>query len=226
MEKKEKEEIKEVSHKPKGIIYEERNFKIALTTELLGAVPKNPQLIRDHVMSNLPADKKAIVDGELVPAVTIDEEPVNLDLLAEKSWTGFRSDEKGLFLFEYVIKGFLKSAGNTLKDQLGVKALRSKIDDNVFISPRKIYLNQMEPDGCIERPIRVMTMQGPRVALIKSDYIDAGKEIDFTLTILKHKEISWEILDLILAHGRWMGLGQFRNGGYGRFTRHGGAVAE
>ncbi|MBN2420093.1 MAG: hypothetical protein JXL81_11965, partial [Deltaproteobacteria bacterium] len=59
--------------------------------------------------------------------------------------------------------------------------------------------------------------QGPRVSLARSDYIKQGKVIEFEIGLMPHKEINWSIIDTLLEYGQLMGLGQFRNGGYGRF---------
>lgn len=184
---------------------EERHYEIELITEMLGTVTKDPEVYRTYIESKKPEEKV----GE--------DEYLTVTKIEEKGWTGFHSDENGLFIYEYMIKGFLKAAGNTLKDVVKVKALRSKIDDFLFVNPRRIYLGQTEPDGYIERPLRAMTMQGPRVTLARSDKIDAGKRIEFDLILIPHKELKWAIIDTLLAHGELMGLGQFRNGGYGRF---------
>jgi len=183
---------------------ETRNYKIKLLTELLGTVPKDKEIFSTYIESLKPDD-------------IIEVEANNVPQTQEKGWTGFMSDEQGLFVYEYMIKGFLKHAGNVLKEVVKVKALRSKIDDFLFVKPRKIYLSTDKPHGSLERPIRVMTMQGPRVALIKSDFINAGTEICFQLTLLPHKDLKWEIIDTLFTYGELQGLGQFRNGGYGRF---------
>jgi hypothetical protein len=157
--------------------------------------------------------------GSKKPPSIEEDETVNVAKLEEKGWTGFMKepDTGKLFIYNYMLKGMVKHAGNTLKTALGIKALRSKLDDIVFISPRKIYLNQNEPDGVNERPIRVTTQQGPRVALIRSDYINEGKILDFEVTLVHHDEVTWEVVEKLLHHGQLMGLGQFRNGGYGQF---------
>ena len=116
-----------------------------------------------------------------------------------------------------MIKGFLKNSGNVQKEIMKVKALRSKLDDVCFVFPRRISLGQATPDGMIERPLRAMTMQGPRVTLARSDYVSAGKVLDFEIGLMPHKEITWALIDSLLEYGQVMGLGQFRNGGYGRF---------
>lgn len=200
------------------------NVRIALKTEQLGTIPKDEQVFKAWIETKRP-------DGG--------SDDVEVESIEAQGWTGFHKDEKGIFIFEYMIKGFLKHWGNVLKDRLDVAALRSKIDDMVFISPRRIYpLNAdgniiTEPDGVNERSIRVMTAQGPRVALIRSDYINAGATYDFSIEIVdvgmkkvksgeekgkkKPHSITPEMIRELLEHGRLLGLGQFRNGGYGRF---------
>ena len=124
----------------------------------------------------------------------------------------------------------LKNAGEVLqqgieveKEKKGVvskeklRGIRGKIDKYVFISPRRIYLGKREPDGYVERPLRAMTMQGPRVSLARSDYVKEGLEIEFEIELIKNKEITWDIIEMLLSYGKYCGLGQFRNGSYGRF---------
>lgn len=185
---------------------EQYAYVIKTETEMLGTVAKDPEVYRTYIESKKPE----LLNGE--------DEYLTVEKVEEKGWTGFHKDENGLFIYEYMIKGFLKHAGNIMKDVVKVKALRSKIDDFLFISPRRISLGQNDPDGYIERPLRAMTMQGPRVTLARSDYIKEGKEISFTITLVKHKELNIELVDSLLEYGKLSGIGQFRNGGYGRFS--------
>jgi hypothetical protein len=137
--------------------------------------------------------------------------------LKEAGWTGFHKDEeKGLFIYNYMIKGFLKCAGNNLKDQLNMVALRAKIDELVLVGPRMIYLGKENADGILERPLRAQTAKGPRVALAKSDYIDAGTEINFEVEVVKSPLLPPEVIVELFQYARIKGLGQFRNGGYGQ----------
>jgi len=184
---------------------EKRKYVIELKTEMLGTVPKDPEVYRTYIESKKPEG----VD---------EEEYLNVEKIEEKGWTGFHKDTNGLFLYDYMIKGFLKHAGNVLKAELKIAALRSKLNDFCFVFPRKIYLGKEKADGFVERPLRAMTQQGPRVALARSDYINAGQQIEFELGLLEHKEIKWKTIDTLLEYGELAGLGQFRNGGYGRFV--------
>jgi len=183
---------------------EKRVVTIRLETEMLGTVPKNKEIYATYIESKAPDSP----NGE---AETVEE-------IEEKGWTGFHRDEEGLFVYDYFIKGFFKNAGNVLKDSLKVKNLRSKLSDNFFVFPRKIRIGKDSPDGVIERPLRAQTMQGPRVTLARSDYIAIGTEITFQIGWIGHKEISEKLLMELLSYGELQGLGQFRNGGYGRFT--------
>ncbi len=187
--------------------FEILKVRLTLKEPILGTVPKDPEVYKNYIQSKSPR----LEDDET------DSVPVASDELEKKGWTGFHTDKNGVFLFDYQILGFFKEAGNCLKEQLGIKNLRSKIDMFVFVEPRRIYIAK-EPAGYIERPLRGQTMQGPRVTLVRSDYVPAGTSFEITIKILKNKEIDKDVICNILEYGELRGLGQFRNGGYGRFT--------
>jgi len=199
--KKEKATKKEVS-----ITSTTHDVVVVLQEDLLGTIPKNKELYERFVESKKPETDGAEEEGDKY-----------VQDLEEAGWTGFLSDETGLFVIDYYIKGFMKNAGNVLKDQFKIRALRSKISDFLFIHPRKIYLGLKEPSGILERSIRVMTLQGPRVALVRSDLISAGTELSFQIELLNHSEVKIQVVRELMNYGRCQGLGQWRNGGYGRF---------
>jgi len=181
-------------------------IEVTLLEDMLGTVPKDKEVYRTYVESKAPE-----VNGE--------DESLTVEEVEEKGWTGFHSDEKGLFVWDYFIKGFLKHAGNVMKETVKRKNLRSKIDDFVFVFPRRVYLGKIEPDGAFERPLRAMTAQGPRVSLSRSDFVKAGTKFGFEIKLFPvHKEIDEELVKSLLGYGQYMGFGQFRNGGFGRFS--------
>ena len=199
-------------------------IRVTLTENMLGTVPKDKEVYKTYI-----GTKKPETNGE--------DESQTVEEIEEKGWTGFMCDthdptigthvpstigcdpQKGLFVWDYYVKGFLKHAGNVLKEEVKVKALRSKIDDFVFVFPRRVYLNKEKPDGILERPLRAQTMQGPRVTLARSDFISAGSQFEFEIKLYPpHKQITEELIKTLLDYGQYMGFGQFRNGGYGRFT--------
>lgn len=188
------------------MIFDVYDVVIELTEPMLGTIPKNQEVYAQYIASKAPSPELA---DEEANAGTVDD-------LEKSGWTGFHEDGDGLFLYDYAILGFLKEAGNTLKDQLGVRNLRSKIDMFVYVEPRCVRIPGGVA-GVLERPLRAMTAQGPRVALARSDYVDAGTRLNFQLKILKNKEVTPKLIRRVLEFGTLKGLGQFRNGSYGRF---------
>lgn len=155
-------------------LVQSKKFTIEFTTDLLGTVAKDPDVYKTYIESKKPADIE-------------EDESANVEKIETKGWTGFHMDENGIFIYDYMIKGFLKHAANVMKENLKLKNLRSKIADRVFIDPRKIYFDKHEPDGVFERPLRAMTMQGPRVSLARSDYMLKGTIISFKIKWLENK---------------------------------------
>jgi len=120
-------------------------------------------------------------------------------------------------LWDYQIKGFFKDACGMLNRVPGQKVAAHKkiIDGLVFVTPRKIPIT-LTGDLCwLERPLRAQTAQGERIALARSEAAPIGSSIEFEIILLNEKlkklVIKW------LDYGALRGLGQWRNGSYGRF---------
>ena len=211
---------------------EKRKFKLEFLSEMLGTVPKQKEIYKDYIISK--ALKKLPEDAELTDE-DIEEELLTVPGLSsseeeKRSWTGFHSDEQGIFIYNYMIKGFLKAATEVCMAVSAIDKIpsyRKWIDLLVFVEPRKIrflkssdetseYLK--EPDGCLERPMRIIGPKGPRTALSRSDIISSGRVIEFYISILQNKkEITWPNIEQALDYGKFVGLGQWRGSGeYGR----------
>lgn len=173
--------------------------RIQFVEPLLGTVPLDREVYAAKVLSQASEEIEEEMD------TVVDRPPLS----------GFHRDENGPFLYDYAIMGFLKEAGNAMKDIVGVKALRSKLERLVVVHPRRIRLP--EPAGVLTRSLRAQTMRGERMAIVSSEYIEAGAILEFTLDVLPNKEVTREVLEQVLAYGRRVGLGQWRSGGYGRF---------
>lgn len=184
--------------------------KIKFTEDVLGTVPKSQKVYDEYIKTR--AKGKETADEFASPLDKEQEE-----LKAAKGWTGFHEEKGKPFLFDYQVKGFLKEAANTLKNQLGTKNLKSKIESYVFVKPRKIFFDGKRRKDPIERPLRAMTAQGPRVTLAKSDAMLAGSKIEFELNVLDGP-VSRNALNEILDYGQFKGLCQARGMGFGRFT--------
>jgi hypothetical protein len=170
-------------------------------------------------------------------AQKMEEETATLpaEEVTEKASTVFHVDPKGLFVWDYQWRGHIKEVIGHMCE-LGQFEVLSKwthkraCDGAIFVTPRRIYLMRdgehlLKPDGTLQRPLRATTLQGDRVALARSEYCKAGTYCEFEVTLLESldKKSAWyEInLDLIkqcLDFGIMKGTGQWRSGGYGRYT--------
>ncbi len=185
------------------------SLQFELIEPILGTIPKDRKVFENFIMDQAKTQMekdKAAEDVDRVPEET-----------EARGWTGFYEDENGHpILMDYQFKGFLKNAGNILKGTLKIPNLRSHINDTVFVNPRSIILAE-KPDDVLERPLRAMTMQGPRVSLARSDLINPGRIYELELEVLADGKVTDAALREILAYGEKSGLLQWRNGGYGRF---------
>ena len=199
---------------PKKLEGEILKVRLTLKEIILGTVPKNKDVYAAYIASKAPK-----------PEDVTKEEVETVQEVEEKGWTGFHQDDTGIFIYDYVIRGFLKAAGYALSAQEGMKvtAYKTKIDNVVIPRPRRIYFHDSEGkvmtavDGVVERPLRAMTAQGPRVTLARSDYLAPGSYLEFEILHLKNKDIRPQTIADWFGFGECSGLGQFRSGGYGRF---------
>lgn len=194
-----------------------RIYKITFIESLLGSLPSSKQIYKDYIAKKAPEpDAEGQEEADMLPEVV------------QPKTTVFLRDEAGFCcLLDYQFLGFLKAAGNTLKAVVevgpgkknGIKNLRNKLTQFLYVGPRIIHLNRL-PDGIFERPLQAMTMRGPRNCLASSEIINPDPELSFRVTIglLPHDELTWGVIEQLLEYGQFLGLGQFRGGGFGRFT--------
>jgi hypothetical protein len=152
-----------------------------------------------------------------------DDEAEMLPEALDRGTTVFHKDkDTGLPCFiDYQVKGFLKAAGsvfNGANNSEGVRNLKSKVNNLVFVSPRALPLHQPNGDKITfnERPLRAETAQGPRIALARSEQLPEGTWFQFGLKVYG-SEITEKLIREIMDYGENMGLGQWRNGSYGQF---------
>lgn len=189
------------------------SLTVEFTEPLLGTVPKDRELYENYIIERARKEGVEVNDQEEIETV---------EDLAQRGWTGFHKDDTGLFLYDYQIRGFFKESGQATKHIHSVKNVSTKVDRWLFVRPRRIYLVRQakpikEPESVLERPIRAMTIRGPRTSLVRSDCVNPGARLICTLDILS-EELSEKFLRTCLEYGAMSGMGQWRTGGYGRFT--------
>jgi hypothetical protein len=190
-----------------------RQYKLKVTfiEDILGTTPLNEEVYTDYIASKHP-------DGEGAKELeTLEESTV-------RGKTGFHRDEKGNpLLMDYMVKGFFKESWQKCREHKdskasALKAGKSKITGHLFLEDRHIYIKATKKEYVLERPLRAETAQGPRVALAASDTIPAGATFSTVITVLAEHLITEDLLRELLNYGKYMGFGQWRSGGYGRFT--------
>lgn len=225
-------------------------FKITevYLTRLLGTAPADKETYTNYIASKkAEAEEKKRKFGDrtgnpTTPNVgTVEEEVETIN--EEGGVTCFHSDlgketesgekGRGVFLYDYQVAGFYKEAAEILLPLHGIPMVRSKLDNLMMVSPRRIYITDAaakpldKADGKLERPLRAMTMQGPRVSLACSEIINPGRRIEYTIDFLpfiksgKGKEGKLVDLDkfvrLLVQLAERKGRGQWRNGGNGKW---------
>lgn len=189
------------------------HIKVTFTTELLGTASANPELHSEFIASKAPDAPSRADEVAALGAVEVEE----------KSMTVFPRFANGApLMWDYQVKGFFKDACSMLRrvpgtKSKGLKAFKKEIDGLVFVEPRQIEL-QLPPRGFVgdlQRPLRAQTAQGERVALAHSETCPVGTVLEFDVKLLR--DDLEELVDEWLDYGADRGMGQWRNGGYGRF---------
>lgn len=199
---------------------EKRTYELTGTTPLLGSSPASPNIRTQFIASKAPS-----------PADIEEEEERYVPEIDDKGLTVFLRDPKtgALMFIDYQIRGFFKAAIKNLNKQNGIKQSRAKVDRYLFVGPRVIKIMKdgepvLEEDEVLERPLRAMTMKGERVTLAGSEEIYDPWTIRIELTLIPNegsktsRALTWQDVEDALDFGQLMGIGQFYNGGYGRFT--------
>lgn len=196
----------------------EFGVRATFISEVLGTKPLSTDIFDKWLNTKNPDEKLRL--QELEEAKRLQEEFEK----KEESMTIFHRDFKGnLIIYDYQILGFFKEACGAMREadegkSSGLKAYKKAIDNLIKVYPR--YINMQMPEGSkpgtCSRPLRAMTMQGPRVTIVKSETVPAGTIMEFTVSILKKSLLSCivEWLD----YGKRKGMCQWRNGGKGLFT--------
>lgn len=206
-------------------VWQRYQVVLQVQNEFMAGIPKNPDIIKTWLESRKPSEpalaKRQASGEQITPLPELAEkvaEEVSATPDEDKAWLGFKSDAyKGLYIEGSNIKAHLKDCANILQKFLDTKAIRSKLADRVYVEDERVYLGKSEPDAYYEHPVHVMTMQGPRSALKRNDYVKAPR-LEFVLRILADDVIKEDLLRTVFEYGGTHGIGAERGLGYGRYT--------
>lgn len=202
---------------------------------LVGGIPKHPEIIKRWQEAHL-TGKEGEPTSESATDATVEllgQQALDPEEVISGIWTGFVTDDDDHLAIEArLIKAMFKESANIIRVLPGAQQrntkgdnkvipLRARVAERVFVEPHVITLLKddkpvTDPESA-ERPIHVMTAQGPRTALKRTDYVE-GVRLNCTLRVLNDGLISEKILRMILDHAQHNGLGTDRSQGNGTFV--------
>ena len=202
-------------------------IRVTFTQPTLATAPGNKEIMEEFKASKAPTATAAMEELSTLPM----EEQV------EKASTVFHCDERGVFAYDYQWRGFFKEKLFALIElgdcSLSKWSYKKAVDLFLFIGPRRIHFTRdgqviAKPDGDLQRSLRATTMQGDRIALARSQMIEAGAQMEFDIKLLmpegikgpKKSSAALTVDDVkaCLDYGAMIGFSQWRGGGYGTFT--------
>ena len=196
-------------------------------SDIAGGLPADPRLVDAWQEANWRKSAK-LLEGD--PRDSAEAAQRTAELLEgipeEKGFTVFPRGPGGELCIEgRQVKAALKESANILRQLVPVGTpkkvvpLRSKLAERVFVVERLLPFTPetTEPDDVIERAIHVMTAQGPRDAIKRSEIVK-GRDLICTLKVLNDGLFTHEVLGTLLEHMSENGLGGDRSQGFGRFT--------
>ncbi len=197
------------------------SVKLELLEPMLGTTPALKSIWQNHIASKQAKSlkKQGLTEEEIKEEIKelLDGVPGDEEML-ETGLTTFMQDGEGYYVTDYFVEGFLKSAALVMREWGTLKQLRSKVRQDLQVTPRKIYVAKPDAElAIVERPLRAKTAQGERVSIARSHAVPAGTILDFQIRSWKGI-ITKSCLADILEYGQKEGLGQWRGGGYGRFA--------
>lgn len=194
-------------------LIQKRKYRLTFVEHILGMSPLNKDIYEQFIVKKAKEKNPNFTDEMATDELSMIEE---YKKAIEEKMTGFHKDDDGIYLGDWQVRGFLKTAANNLKNVVNVINFKSKLENFVFVFPRHIYLKE-KPDCNFSRPIRAQTAQGPRSSIKCSEQVDAGVQITIEIQLLPHPEITFPILEEIMCYGLFEGISEWRGGSYGRF---------
>lgn len=205
--------------------------RLTFRDKLMGGVPKNPKIIEGWLRSKAGIEQEEEIrratlrtllelGADVTPDMTFEElERASEALAAQRQTNGFKIDDQGVYVESRAVKAMLKESINILYagDRWGKtkKGPKSFFAERVFISPDRIHLGRMEPDGVDLFIGHVSGPKGPQSTLTYHEYAERAS-IEFDVMVLRD-EVKAEHWPEVWLHCQENGLGALRSQGFGRF---------
>lgn len=227
---------------PSSDLFARYRCEIAFLDKVLGGTPKDPHVmdvwlrtkasattdqeeIRQRLLDTLiDMGYEASADASYADLVAASKE-----LAGEQGTSGFKFDNRGLFLESRQIKALLRETVNIVYGDRPVELRKNKTTgkavtkgakaafvERVFCDTPRIYLGRQEADGLEFRVGHIVDRQGPRATLGYYEYVERA-EITFEISVLRDYLTPDDWAD-IWRHAEKNGLGAVRSQDFGRFV--------
>jgi len=140
-----------VEEKGRSGMWKLYEVELHFNTFFASSTPKNPKDVEAMLEARMPATPpdNAVALEELAEQV---KEEVGASEEVERGYATFKRDENGLYYEARCIRAHIKDCANILQTLLGIKALKSKVANRVYIEPAKIQMLRegkaiQQPDG-------------------------------------------------------------------------------
>lgn len=210
-------------------------IKLDFIRDLLGSQPASEDIRRKYITAKMMTGSTGV--SAEIAMQRVDEEIDNLKKdedyqdqikeLGDKALTVFPRDKQGKpSLSDIQLRGFIKDSfsfvgkeNSLLKKKSGegysgLDAYKKWIGERIMFPDQYMPL-PVEID-IMSRPLRCMTMQGPRVSIASSERAKAPFSLEFTLVTTDDVKEDW--LKLTFDRGMFKGCSQWANGQWGTFT--------
>ena len=206
--------------------------KVNFIRDVLGPAPTNPEIQKQYIKLKMMQGRTGM-SGDIAQT-KLDEEHTNMkkdkqiDATKEKALTVFYRNEKGIpCIADHQIRGWIKEVAGIVgpidnwhnkKDGSGFKNEHYKnwIGSKIFFPKRWHNFAKKPVISIFDRPLRAMTMQGPRVSIASSECIPAGNSITIEFGVTP--DVPKEYLVELFKFGQMRGISQWSNAQFGTFT--------
>lgn len=208
-------------------LYKKYKVTIKLREKLLGGIPRSGKLIEGWLASREMSDIE-------------DKTKTEVDLVEDekKAWTGFKTDDVGIYFETRCVKALIKEAASITGMYRQRRGLKQIFQHGMFVKAinddkppsDKFYFDHViparqdyikEPDDHEEMCAHVIGPQGPRSILKRHDYVitpTLSFEIWVVDTDKKHRDlVDLDFLTFLLDYGQELGLGASRSQGFGKY---------
>ena len=205
--------------------------KIEFEDRLVGGVPATLSSDDREAREKAYQEWVAQQTGEDAPESLVNElaEDPDMPVVEIGPLNAFKRDEDGIYVEARQVKAMLKEAAQRLGIVVRQRGARQVLQHDLHVRDdldqrtQKLhpYPSKKDADGIDERPISVMTRQGPRTAIKRFEYLEQV-QIAFHVKVLKggvgDNKVTAANLAQMLELGGWLGLGADRSQGAGLFN--------